>query len=235
MGDNIKLCKEKQYDIQFKILEDLGAVNLGPTTSYLWRNDPRHLCFLLARYKFCSKLLAGKKNVLEIGCGEGFGLRTVLQTVERIHGIDFDPLFIEWAKKQYSKENLKCSFSVLDIIKEKPNKGPYDGVYALDFIEHIHSDMEHKIMVNICEVLSEHAVCIIGTPNINAHNYASQESITGHINLKNAETLKKLLENYFHNVFIFSMNDEVVHTGFYPMANYLIGIGIEQKCMKKLI
>lgn len=229
MGNNEKSCKEAQYDTQFKALEDLGHVNLGPTASYIWRNDPRHLCFLLARYKFCSKLLAGKKNVLEVGCGEGFGLRIVLQTVERIHGIDFDPLFIELAEKQYSKENFKCSFSVLDITRETPDKGPYDGAYALDFIEHIHPDLEHEAMVNICKVLSKHAVCIVGTPNINARPYASHGSIIGHINLKNAETLKELMDNYFNNVFIFSMNDEVVHTGFYPMANYLIGVGVEQK------
>lgn len=105
MSSDKGFCKETQYDIQFKTLEDLGPVNLGPTASHLWRNDARHLSFLLARYKFCSKILAGKKNVLEVGCGEGFGLRIVLQTVERIHGIDFDPLFIEWAEKQYSKEN----------------------------------------------------------------------------------------------------------------------------------
>ena len=229
MENNEKLCKEVQYDTQLNALEDLGPVNLGPTASYLWRNDPRHLSFLLARYKFCSKLLAGKRNVLEIGCGEGFGLRIVLQTVERIHGIDFDPLFIELIEKQYSKENLKCSFSIVDITKETPNKGPYDGAYALDFIEHIHPDMEHEAMVNICKVLSKHAICMIGTPNINAHMYASQESLTGHINLKSAETLKELMERYFHNVFIFSMNDEVVHTGYYPMANYLIGVGVEPK------
>ena len=38
-------------------------------------------------------------------------------------------------------------------------------------------------------------------------------------------TLRRLLENLFHNVFIFSMNDEMVHTGFAPMAHYLIGMG----------
>ena len=36
--------------------------------------------------------------------------------------------------------------------------------------------------------------------------------------------LKSLLEQYFHSVFLFSMNDEVVHTGFYPMAHYLLAI-----------
>jgi len=30
------------------------------------------------------------------------------------------------------------------------------------------------------------------------------------------------MERHFHNVLIFSMNDEVVHTGFYPMAHYFV-------------
>jgi hypothetical protein len=33
--------------------------------------------------------------------------------------------------------------------------------------------------------------------------------------------LKNVLERFFTNVFLFSMNDEVVHTGFSPMAHYL--------------
>jgi hypothetical protein len=38
-----------------------------------------------------------------------------------------------------------------------------------------------------------------------------------------------LLSQFFHNVFIFSMNDEVVHTGFHPMAHYIIGLGCTRK------
>ena len=33
----------------------------------------------------------------------------------------------------------------------------------------------------------------------------------------------------FHNVFIFGVNDEVVHTGFIKMAHYLIGMGCYRK------
>jgi len=29
---------------------------------------------------------------------------------------------------------------------------------------------------------------------------------------------------HFHEAFIFSMNDEVVHTGFYPLAHYLFAL-----------
>ena len=44
------------------------------------------------------------------------------------------------------------------------------------------------------------------------------------MNCKSGEALKRTLERYFHTVFVFSMNDEVVHTGFYPMAHYLLGV-----------
>ena len=33
------------------------------------------------------------------------------------------------------------------------------------------------------------------------------------------------MQQFFHNVFIFSMNDEVVHTGYAPMAHYLLALG----------
>ena len=44
---------------------DCEEIALGPWTSYSLKNDPKHLAFVLARYKFCAKMLAGKKN----GCG----------------------------------------------------------------------------------------------------------------------------------------------------------------------
>jgi len=51
--------------------------------------------------------------------------------------------------------------------------------------------------------------------------YASAPSKAGHVNCKTAVTLKELMQRRFHNVFIFSMNDEMVHTGFPALAHYL--------------
>lgn len=229
----IKKAKEPQYNIQFNTLQARGPIELGPTPSHLWRTDPRHLCFLLSRYKFCSKLLAGKNNVLEIGCGDAFGTRLVLQTVKRVHGVDFDPLFIDWAKEQYDKERLNASFEVLDITKGNPQNGPYDAVFALDFIEHIPAKVEDKAIANVCRVLLPEAICVLGTPNITASSYAGRDSAMGHINMKSADSLQALLKTYFKNVFVFSMNDEVVHTGFYPMAHYLFGLGVGKKSRGK--
>jgi 2-polyprenyl-3-methyl-5-hydroxy-6-metoxy-1,4-benzoquinol methylase len=222
----MKETKEAQNQGQIKDFQDKGPVKLGPWTSHIYRTDPRHLVFLLSRYKFCSKLLMGKNHVLEIGCGDGFGIPVILQSVKTVHGIDFEPQIIENMQSWLDFDFLsRCSFEVLDIIKDTP-KMQFDAVYSLDVIEHISKKSEKKFINNIVKCLLPDGICIIGTPNVNSQAYASEGSKKGHINLKSAEDLKELLLKGFENVFIFSMNDEVVHTGFYPMAHYLIGVGI---------
>jgi hypothetical protein len=55
--------------------------------------------------------------------------------------------------------------------------------------------------------------------------YASPQSKVGRIDCKSAPDLQKLMAEFFHNVFIFSMNEEMVHTGFHKMANYIFATG----------
>ena len=86
-------------------------------------------------------------------------------------------------------------------------------------MEHMTASYENK----------ENALMITGTPNLSAAKYASPQSAALHINLKSHETLKALLEKYFYNVLMFGMNDEVLHTGYAPMCQYLWGIGIGLK------
>lgn len=220
--------RERQYQVQFDDLERKGSVLLGPTASELWRYDPRHLAFLTARYKFVSKMLSGKPSVLEVGCGDGFGMRLVLQEVGRVHGVDFDPMFVDWARAQARREGLNCTFSAHDLTKEAP-PAKFDAAYSLDVIEHIPRRLERRFLRNICRTLKRRAVCIIGTPNVTAKAYQSRPSRIGHVNLKSHAELRKLMLDHFHNVFSFSMNDEVVHTGFYPMAHYLLAIGVDAR------
>ena len=58
-----KIAFEPQNQIQFDTYNERGGVILGPYSSHIYRSDPRHLSFLLARYKFISKMLQGKKKV----------------------------------------------------------------------------------------------------------------------------------------------------------------------------
>ena len=72
--------------------------------------------------------------------------------------------------------------------------------------------------------MDKKGVMVCGIPSLSSQKYASKESKEGHVNCKDGDDLKKSFEKYFHNTFIFSMNDEVVHTGYYKMAHYLICI-----------
>ena len=54
-------------------------------------------------------------------------------------------------------------------------------------------------------------------------------SKAGHVNCKTGDQLRALMKQHFHNVFLFSMNDEVVHTGYSPMAHYLFAMCVQKK------
>lgn len=204
------------------------SYKMGPRTSYSIMADPKHLLFVLARYKFCSKMLAGKKNVLEIGCGDAVGAPIISQTVNQLTCIDRLDALIKGNQERLSAfKNIE--FKTMDISQKGYEEQAFDAAFSIDVLEHVNSDLEKAYMENICSGLRDHAVFIIGTPNITTEKFESEPGASPHINLKSHRTLKELIDRYFVHSNIFSMNDEVVHTGFYPMAHYLFGIGYSLK------
>ena len=77
--------------------------------------------------------------------------------------------------------------------------------------------------------LNKNGVLIIGIPSLESQKYATKWSKVGHINCKSKKDFKNFLSKFFNNVFMFSMNDEVVHTGYDKMSHYLIGIACNKK------
>jgi hypothetical protein len=218
----VEHTREPQYDRCLEVRDLVGLTPLGLMTNQVWYDDPRRLAILLSRYKFVAKMLNGRQDVGEVGCGDAFGSRVVLQSVEKVTVYDFDPTFIEDVRKRYC-ERWPIRAIQHDIILETlPQR--HDAIYSLDVMEHVSSRDEHAYISNLRGSLTENGVLIVGMPSIESQAYASPSSKAGHVNCKSGAELKVLLERYFQNVFLFSMNDEVVHTGFYPMAHYLLAI-----------
>jgi 2-polyprenyl-3-methyl-5-hydroxy-6-metoxy-1,4-benzoquinol methylase len=210
-------------DDQFKTEE----IKLGPWTSYSLINDPKHMAFVLSRYKFCAKMLDGKNNVLEVGCGDGFGAPIVAQFVGKLHCIDWEQRNVDGNRRRLP--HLKnVTFELGDVSTDRV-EGSYDGIFNIDVIEHLEPEFEKPFIENMLASLTKEGVMIIGTPNETASQYATFRSDHQHINLKSAETLKSLMDIYFHNTFVFSMNDEVMHTGYFPMAHYIFAVGVGKK------
>lgn len=215
---------ESQYEGHLDLKSKHGLVKLGVEKSANWHLDPKRLAFVLSRYKFVSKMLSGKKKVLEVGCGDGFPVRILLQEVDAVHGIDIDPVFINDIEERQDP-NWNFTAAVHDMVSG-PLPDQFDAAYSLDVLEHISKDNEHAFIKNVVSSLTNNGVFIVGMPSLQSQAYASPLSKIGHVNCKTGTELKKIMQNYFDNVFIFSMNDEVLHTGFEAMSQYIFAMGV---------
>ena len=214
--------REPQYQVCLEIQTTDGLTPLGLMTNQAWRDDPRHLLFVLARYKFVAKMLTGKSGVLEVGCGDAFGSRLVLQEVKDLTAVDFDPVFIDDVQARMDPR-WPFTAKVHDMLSG-PLPGRFEAAYAMDVLEHIPEEREQVFISNLVASLLPTGVLIIGTPSRQSQQYASPPSKAGHVNCKDGEQLRELLSRFFHNVFLFSVNDEMVHTGYTPMAHYLLAV-----------
>ena len=219
--------KEAQYQALLALKEAKGLATLGLMNNQVWHDDPRRLVFTLARYKFVAKMLSGKASALEVGCGDAFGSRIVRQEVSNLTVTDFDPIFIADIQARMDPTwMMQCA--VHDILSG-PFPGYFDGIYSLDVLEHIPMDKERRFIDNLLQSLKPTGALIVGMPSLESQSYATPQSKEGHVNCKSGKDLKQLFDCYFNNVFLFSMNDEVVHTGYHKMAHYLIALCCSKK------
>ncbi len=218
--------KFDEYKWQVDLSKNNKIYQLGLTSGSTYYKDPKRLLFLLSRYKFVAKMFSGFASVAEIGCGDGFGSRLVRQAVCNLDCFDIDPIFIDDAQKRVDEE-YPIRFYVDDILNSKIEK-KYSGIYSLDVLEHISKDQEDVYLRNVTDILEKDGCLIVGMPSLESQPYATADK-NEHINCKNGDDLKKLLQNYFKNVFLFAMNDEVIHTGFTKMAHYNICLCTSKK------
>lgn len=203
---------------------DVPEIPLGPWTSYSVMYDPKHLAFVLSRYKFVAKMLQGRDRVMEVGSGDGIGLTVVAQMVKQLHAVDWDERLLDGNARRL-KHLTNVSYVMADLNTESPRL-KVDAAYWIDVIEHLDAATESTVIQHIVDCLPDDGVLITGTPNKTSEQYASPQSKALHINLKTMDELRTLMERYFHNVFMFGMNDEVLHTGYSPMCHYIWSLAV---------
>lgn len=147
------------------------------------------------RYKFALDYICNNESlVLDIGCGEGWGLAGAGKKSRFTAGIDYSRQAIAIAKnKVKDKENISLSImdgSVLGF-KEKI----FDIVLGFEVIEHL--KYPDNALKEIKRVLKEKGICIFSTPNKAYWERLGVRSSPFHIKEYSYQELKDRLGEYF--------------------------------------
>ena len=197
-------------------------IGFGRYVSYWFYKSPRRMLHSQSYYKFAAKLIGTGKSVLDVGCNEGLGTYLLAKECGQAKGIDFDAEAIRFAKENFSYENL--TFSEDDILDAPPTI-QYNAATSFDVIEHIYPQNASGFIEAMKQSIDPNGLVIIGTPSLISQQFASAIAKKGHVNIYSPERLEEEMKKHFRFVFMFAANDEVVHTGYLPLAHYLIAVG----------
>jgi 2-polyprenyl-3-methyl-5-hydroxy-6-metoxy-1,4-benzoquinol methylase len=209
-----------------KLVEELyrrnEKITLSPEYGSFFKDNMMQMLIRLSRYKFAARMLSRDDRVLEVGSGSGLGALFMGQHCCYIKGIDTNGQELDHAKSINRRENVE--FESADFFKYADNI-LYDAVVCLDVIEHMPEERGRLLVEKTTAHLKKTGMLILGTPSIYSYEYQGPLSRAAHVKCYDQNELKSIVNNYYGRVITFSMNDEVVHTGFPNMAWYYFLIG----------
>lgn len=150
-------------------------------------------------YSFLSRKLHAKR-VMEVGCGEGYGLQLMSMFALSITGLDNSPKFLRRAHtKQYH-----CPHTLLkwDLDKELPDLTDIDVLVATEVLEHI---KEPEKLVKHC---ADHGVTLLFSIPHNAPH-----PLHLHVYM-NPEEAKALVVPYYSTIEWFTLRNGIVQKDF---------------------
>ncbi len=194
------------------------AVELPAEFSRCITNDLLMLTIRLARYKFAAKMLSKEDTVLEVGSGYGLGAIFLGQFCRSVHGVDVQLGAVEEARRLNKRSNV--SFECGDFLGMDFSLRKYDTIAVMDVIEHMDEVQAHRLLSKVSKRLLKNGMMVLGTPSVYSESFQSNFSKLSHVHCYDKEELIELVKGYFNRAICFSMNDEVVHTGFHKLAWY---------------
>lgn len=219
MSEDFELLMNKQFD-------DFSAIPTPPEISELLQTNTLQLLIKLARYKFATKLLRRSDDVLEVGSGSGVGTMFLAQHAAKVTGIELVERNYAAAKETCRRDNVTLlNMNVFDY----DSSLLHDAVLSLDVIEHMPMEDGRRFLRCLASHCAKNGFMLIGSPSIYSYPYQGAYSRASHVKCYDQEELRGLMDELFERTFVFSMNDEVVHTGHPKMAWYYFVLGTNPK------
>ncbi len=148
------------------------------------------------RYEYGARYVKGKK-VLDIGFGEGQGVRLLKQKgAKQVLGIDYDHNKVKRARKNYQTKGVKYQWleaSKLDSLKSK-----FGVIICFELIEHLTGTEQVRFVSMIKDRLVDDGVLVLSTPNrLVRPTKRKRPDNPFHEKELSVEELKDLFQKYF--------------------------------------
>ena len=167
------------------------------------------IAFHNERYEFAALFCHGK-DVLEVGCGAGYGAAILANRAGHVDAFDYSPEAVEYCKEHYPLANI--NFFTEDVHAYQVSHDCYDVVVAYEVIEHIHDgNILLELMKKAMKPFS--GMGFVSTPAPVAHGSGF------HVHEYDLPEFEELLASHFREYVIlshrpgtFSLNLKDAHT-----------------------
>jgi len=167
----------------------------------LEKETPLMIARHFSAYRFVKDYISNKQ-VLDIGCGEGYGTHYLSGFAREAVGIDYDDSIINYAKDKYRKENLRFYCFNIEDLHNFAKK--FNVICSFQVIEHLRDT--DKFLEDIKALLEEGGVFICSTPNrLDASPHSETPFNKFHAKEYDFLEFKELIERHFKDAEMFGL------------------------------
>lgn len=123
--------------------------------------EPGIVAIHLKRYEFARAFCDGR-DVLDAGCGVGYGAAYLAETARRVVGVDRSEEAISYARAHYA--GAKVEFEVADVLELPFPEDAFDVVCSFETIEHVRDPPQ--LVAEAARVLREGGAFLCSTPHV---------------------------------------------------------------------
>jgi 2-polyprenyl-3-methyl-5-hydroxy-6-metoxy-1,4-benzoquinol methylase len=147
--------EEQRASIEGQALSDFALERFTPGTF-----GPKTAYEHWSRYLFALPWVRGR-DVLDYGCGTGFGSRLLAEAAREVLAVDRAPGAIAYAEEHHS--HPRCRFEPCDALPTALPAASRDVVVCFEVIEHLHEQRE--LLGEFRRILRPDGVLLVSTPD----------------------------------------------------------------------
>jgi len=161
-------------------------------------------------YEFLGKNVKNKQ-VLEVGCGDGYGAAFLAKSTRSIIAVDYEKEVILTAQNKYQANNLK--YLCMDATRLEFPENEFDLVCSFQVIEHIPENRLLTYLAELNRVLKPDGALYLSTLNLekvmkDPHIYKKNPAHCKEFGIRDLEVI---LSKVFNNYVIFGLHPSFKH------------------------